>query len=255
MKIAILQTDIVWADVHANLKKAEALLTGLIDAVDLIVLPETFSTGFTMKPRSIPSKDLDYSLQWMQNLAKEKNSFLIAGQLANEDGSYYNRLYCFSPEKLIAQYDKRHLFSMAGEHKQYVHGKEHVNLMLNEWRLTPYICYDLRFPVWMRNDGQTDLIMVIANWPAARNYVWQSLLIARAIENQCYVLGVNRVGADVNGVNHVGNSMLVDAKGHIIHALGQKEEMACLDIDKQALLDFREKFPVLKDADQFNIKK
>lgn len=237
MKVTILQTDIVWADPEANLERLDKQFAELPEA-DLFVLPEMFTTGFATRPEGI-AESKGIGLEWMKSMAVSRNC-AIAGSIATEeDGKYYNRFYFVTPDK-VWQYDKHHLFTYSGEHHHFTPGTEKV---IAEWRGVRFrlaVCYDLRFPVWLRNeDPAYDALVVVASWPEKRADAWKSLLKARAIENQCYVIGVNRIGDDPS-CHYSGDSAFLDAFG--------KE---ATEIDMEALKAFREQFPVLKDADKF----
>ena len=237
MKVAIIQTDIVWADPQANIEKFERLIDGQPGA-DLYVLPEMFTTGFATKPEGI-AEDKGLGFAWMKSVAARKDC-AVAGSIATlEDGRYYNRFYFVTPDK-VWQYDKHHLFTYSGEHHHFTAGNEKV---VAEWRGVRFrlaVCYDLRFPVWLRNgEPGYDALVVVASWPSPRAEAWKALLRARAIENQSYVIGVNRTGDDP-GCHYSGDSAFIDAYGQ-----------DASEIDMDALRAFREKFPVLKDADKF----
>lgn len=237
MKVKILQTDIVWADPKANLERLDEMFKTLPQA-DLYVLPEMFTTGFATKPEGIAECE-GLGLSWMKKTAAERDC-AVAGSIATlEDDKYYNRFYFVTPDK-IWQYDKHHLFTYSGEHHHFTAGTEKV---IAEWhgvRFRLAVCYDLRFPVWLRNeDPAYDALVIVASWPSPRAEAWKALLRARAIENQCYVIGVNRIGDDPT-CHYSGDSAFIDA-------YGQDAD----EIDMDALRAFREKFPVLKDADKF----
>ena len=219
----------------------------------IVVLPEMFNTGYSLQYSDIVSSSMEITKQFMSDFSK-KNKCLIVGSIPFKEGNkLYNRLLAYSNGKKIAQYDKRHLFSNANEDKLYSPGKEIIVFNYQNIKIKPAICYDLRFPVWLRNKENYDLLIIVANWPAKRLHVWETLLKARSIENQCFVVGVNRVGTDKNGFVYNGNSMFIDPKGKIIAKCTDKEEVCKVEFDKKELEEFRKKFDTLKDADNFNI--
>lgn len=252
MKIVILQTDIIWANPAANVQKADEIL-GKYSDVDLFVLPEMFSTGFCTKPDGIAEKSGSETIEWMKRTAIRKNC-AVAGSIAiEENGKFYNRFYFMHPGGTVECYNKKHLFTYGGEHKQYTPGNERVIVNYKGVRILLQICYDLRFPVWSRNRNDYDVAIYVASWPTPRVEVWKLLLKARAIENQCYVVGVNRVGKDPD-CDYIGGSAVIDPYGHIVAVC--EDGKACeaeVEIDMEMLETFRKKFPVLNDADPFEL--
>ena len=250
MKIVILQTDIYWANPKKNLECAEEMLKKYAE-VDLFVLPEMFSTGFCTQPQGIAEPVESESLVWMKRVAAERNC-AIAGSVAIEDGGkFFNRFYFVHPDGLVQSYDKKHLFTYGGEHKQFTPGTERVIVSYKGVRFLMQICYDLRFPVWSRNRGDYDVALYVASWPVPRIEAWKALLRARAIENQCYVVAVNRVGEDPN-CSYCGGSEVINPYGKTI-AVCEDYKVCGVEavIDMDVLEDFRKKFPVLTDADDF----
>lgn len=250
MKIVILQTDIYWANPKKNLERAEEMLKKYAE-VDLFVLPEMFSTGFCTQPQGIAEPVESESLVWMKRVAAERNC-AIAGSVAIEDGGkFFNRFYFVHPDGLVQSYDKKHLFTYGGEHKQFTPGTERVIVSYKGVRFLMQICYDLRFPVWSRNRGDYDVALYVASWPVPRIEAWKALLRARAIENQCYVVAVNRVGEDPN-CSYCGGSEVINPYGKTI-AVCEDYKVCGAEavIDMDVLEDFRKKFPVLNDADDF----
>ncbi len=250
MKIVILQTDIYWANPKKNLECAEEMLKKYAE-VDLFVLPEMFSTGFCTQPQGIAEPVESESLVWMKRVAAERNC-AIAGSVAIEDGGkFFNRFYFVHPDGLVQSYDKKHLFTYGGEHKQFTPGTERVIVSYKGVRFLMQICYDLRFPVWSRNRGDYDVALYVASWPVPRIEAWKALLRARAIENQCYVVAVNRVGEDPN-CSYCGGSEVINPYGKTI-AVCEDYKVCGAEavIDMDVLEDFRKKFPVLTDADDF----
>lgn len=254
MKISIIQTDLAWLDKDANFKHFDRLLSGLKGETDLVVLPEMFNTGFSVNPNKISEDRYGQTFRWMSQEA-ETGGFAVCGSyIVKEDLNYYNRWLLVTPEKECYSYDKRHLFSISGEDKLFTRGEKRLVFTYNGVRISPFICYDLRFPVWMRNRNDCDLIIVSANWPESRRSVWNTLLKARALENQCYVAGSNRIGTDGEGIKYCGESVINDPKGEII-ALAE-ENMECIitaDLSMAKLDEFRTKFPAWKDADDFTL--
>lgn len=249
MKISLMQPDIVWAAPEANRAKLEEVMWGL-DRSDLYVLPEMFSTGFVTEPAGIVESD-GQTLQWMLRMAQELKGAVCGSVAVEEGGQFYNRFYFVKPNGDVASYDKHHLFTYADEHRRYTPGDERVVVEFRGVRFLLQVCYDLRFPVFSRNNEKIpyDCAIYVASWPTSRQAVWDTLLHARAIENQCYVAGVNRVGQDESG-RYCGGTLLVDPYGNTAAACPLDEDCAItVELDLQHLRDFRRKFPVLKDAD------
>ena len=248
MKLTILQRDIVWADPAENVRRAEDAINRNPGA-DLYVLPEMFSTGFCTQPEGIAEPVENQTVSWIKAKASQTGA-AIAGSIAvHEDGKYYNRFHFVTPDGNITTYDKKHLFTFGGEHKRFTAGSERVIVTYKGFRILLEICYDLRFPVWSRNKGDYDMIIYVASWPTPRVEAWKALLTARAIENQCYVVGVNRVGEDP-GNNYCGGSRVIDPYGQIMAECEDGKEMeATAKVDMEVLEAFRAKFPVLDDAD------
>lgn len=255
LKLALIQPDIIWEDIDANLNALSKKLEDIDEDVDAVILPELFTTGFTMRSRELAEGMDGKSLSWMQK-ASDRYKCVIAGSLIiGHQDRYFNRFIWMEPGGRITTYDKRHLFSISGEDEHYTRGELNTITEINTFRIRLQVCYDLRFPVWSRNTGTYDLLLYVANWPAVRRDVWISLLKARAIENQAFVIGVNRVGRDGMGIDYVGDSLAYNAKGQIIASLPVREEdTQVVHLSMQELMDFRQKFPVWKDADGFEIK-
>ena len=254
MKVSLVQPNTKWENKTANLRQLESLILPLNNKTDIVILPEMFSTGFSMNPESLselPGKD---TFAWMKSTAEKGNFGVCGSYMVNENNLTYNRFVFVSPEDEVWQYDKRHLFGIAGEQKFFSAGKERVTFRFRNFRITPFICYDLRFPVWNRNRNDTDLIIYSANWPVARKTAWTTLIRARAIENQCFVAGVNRIGTDGNGFLYCGESMLINPGGDIIISAGsEKEGSVTGEISMNDLTEFRAKYPFLNDADDFTL--
>ena len=255
MKISIIQYDIAWENKPANFRKLENLIAGGATGADIIVLPEMFSTGFSVEPVKLSEPPHSTTFNWMKAMADEANGAICGSYIVKERNKYYNRWVFVAPGHETFQYDKRHLFSIGGENKAFTPGKKRIVFSYKGVRICPIVCYDLRFPVWSRNRNDYDLLINSANWPVARNAVWMTLLKARAIENQCYVAAANRLGTDGTGMNYFGDSVLIDPRGNIISTpVNDKECIVSGEISMRVLSDFRKKFPVLRDADQFAIK-
>lgn len=253
LQITLVQSDIIWENNAANRLVYDQLLDGVTS--DLVILPEMFTTGFTMNPTSVAESMDGPTLQWMTEKARQ-NNFVIAGSLViAENNHYFNRLVWVQPNGHIYFYDKRHLFILGGEEVVYTAGSKKIMPELKGWRILPLVCYDLRFPVWSRQTLQQpyDLLIYVANWPQVRNYPWQQLLRARAIENLAYVAGVNRIGTDGSGIYHSGNSALINFKGEEIQTLPESVAVYTHSISLADLHQFRQQFPAYMDADEFTL--
>lgn len=255
LKVAIVQTDIAWEDPVANLRGFEKKLDSLTEAVDLIILPEMFTTGFTMNAPMLADTMDGAGPRWMQKMAAQKNAVLIGSMIIREDDRFYNRSFCVYPDKKTVYYDKRHLFRMVGEHNIYSSGKIKRIVDVKGWRLALFVCYDLRFPVWSRCVNRDyDALVYVANWPQSRASHWQLLLKARAVENQAFCLGVNRVGRDGLGIDYRGDSAIIDPLGQEIVNARNSESIQVRILSGAQIKHFREKFPAWMDSDQFKIK-
>lgn len=248
MKISIIQTDIFWADPQTNVMRADEVVSRNPGS-DLYVLPEMFSTGFCTFPEGVAESSDSRTLAWMKRKAAATDAAIAGSVAVCEGGKYYNRFYFVKPDGSVTKYDKKHLFTFGGEHERFTAGSERVVVEWKGVRMLLEICYDLRFPVWARNRGDYDMIIYVASWPTPRVDAWKALLTARAIENQCYVAGVNRVGADPTD-EYCGGSRIIDSYGNIMaQCKDGKEEVVSAEIDMNKLEAFRGKFPVLNDAD------
>lgn len=248
MKITILQRDIEWANPSVNINRADEAINRNPGS-DIYVLPEMFSTGFCTNPEGIAESDNSETLQWLKRKAAAIDAAIAGSVAVTKDGKFYNRFYFVKPDGSVTHYDKKHLFTYGGEHKCFTAGNERVVVEFRGVRILLEICYDLRFPVWARNRGDYDMILYVASWPTPRVSAWSALLVARAIENQCYVAGVNRVGNDP-ACQYCGGSVVIDPYGKTIAACTDNLECeATATIDIEALQAFRAKFPVLNDAD------
>ncbi len=255
LHVAAVQCPLAWEDKAANLARISQLLQPLRQPVDLIVLPEMFSTGFSMRAAELAEPMNGDTVQWMACQAAELNAVIAGSFIAKDGDRYYNRLVWMPPNGRFQTYDKRHCFSPAGEQEHYTPGREMLIAELKGWKVMPLICYDLRFPVWSRNVHGYDLLLYVANWPERRRHAWSSLLTARAIENQAYTLGVNRIGADGHGVSHSGDSLLLDFAGRILYHAADREEVFFATLDYEAQQVFRRQWPFLEDRDRFLIEK
>ncbi len=254
MKIAVIQPDIIWEEKQANLRKMDFLIASLSSETDIVILPEMFNTGFSMNPESLSEDSGSGTLAWMKNKASEKNSGICGSYIVRENRQYFNRWIFVSPDGEIWTYDKRHLFSPGGEDKLFSKGDRRLVFTFRGVRISANICYDLRFPVWSRNRSDYDLLINSANWPESRRDVWITLLKARAIENQCYVAGSNRIGTDGTGTKYSGESMIVGPLGETIGLAENNAECTISgEISMDSLVKFRHKFPVQNDADNFII--
>lgn len=251
LELALIQTELTWQDPAANRAHFQALLEQARGA-DLIVLPEMFSTGFSMDSAALAEPENGPTSQWLREQATRMQA-VICGSLIIQaaDGTYRNRLLWARPDGSLAHYDKRHLFRMAGEHKHYAAGEEQVLLEVKGWQVRPLICYDLRFPVWSRDSQDTDLLLYTANWPAARRQHWNRLLPARAIENLCYVAAVNRIGEDGKGHAYSGDSQVLDFQGETLLDAVDADGVFRLSLKAAELAAYRERFPAYRDADEF----
>lgn len=260
LTITIIQTELHWEDKFANLSMLGEKIRSIKEPAQLVILPEMFSTGFSMQPAKLAESMDGPSVQWMRTMAAEKKIVLTGSLIVEEEGKYYNRLIWMLPNGQFGCYDKRHLFAFAGEDKCYAPGSKRLIASVNGWRINLQVCYDLRFPVWARQSAHSedkapeyDLLVYVANWPERRNHAWKTLLQARAIENQCYVAGVNRIGNDGNGIYHSGDSMVVDPLGEVLYTKAHEADIHRIVLEKSKLEEVRSRFPFWKDADEFKI--
>lgn len=262
MNVTLIQSEIFWEDIPKNIEHFGGLIDGISVATDLIVLPEMFNTGFTMQPEKFAEEWNGHTINWLKQKAAQKNCIITGSMAINENKKYYNRLFWVSGSGAFISYDKRHLFSMSKENEHYTAGHTKIITSLNNWKIAPFICYDLRFPVWSRNKFDSerkvwdyDILVYVANWPEARSYAWKQLLIARAIENQCYVIGLNRIGKDGNGYPHSGDSLVINPRGEIISKTKANEQsVETIELSRDYLEEFRKLFPVGLDADAFILR-
>ncbi|NOT50401.1 MAG: nitrilase family protein [Chitinophagaceae bacterium] len=277
LTITTIQTDLHWENKITNLQMLEEKINSIKGRTEIVVLPEMFSTGFSMKPELLAETMEGETVQWMKRIAKEKKIILTGSVIISEEGDYYNRLIWMLPNGEYGMYDKRHCFAFAGEDEHYTPGKKRLIASVKGWKINLQICYDLRFPVWARQapsppgvpdpakeagegkehrlggEAEYDILLYVANWPEKRNHAWKTLLQARAIENQCYVVGVNRVGDDGNNIHHSGDSMVIDPLGEVLYTKKEEEDIYTITLDRSHLETVRTKLPFLKDADRFMI--
>ena len=259
LTLTIVQTNLYWEEREKNLDHFGQLIEGIVEPTDLILLPETFNTGFSINPSTCAEPMEGPSMQFLRKMAFEKNAVIMATLLIREGDGCFNRLVCMHPDGKFKTYDKRHLFRLSEEYKIFTAGHHQVLIEVKGWKISPVICYDLRFPVWSKNTWKNgvygyDLLVCLANWPATRAHVWKTLLMARAIENQAFVAGVNRVGQDGHGTGHTGDSQLIDARGNVLFAAAEgREEIHTMSLSAQDLSLFREAFTVGMDWDHFSI--
>ncbi len=247
LRISLVQADLAWENPAQNRLAFAERLQDLRGKTDLIVLPEMFTTGFSMATRKLAEPMDGPTLQWMKKMAGELNAVLTGSLIIREKGHFYNRLIWMRPDGNSSWYDKRHLFTLAGEHKHYSAGQRHLFARIGDWTILPLICYDLRFPVWSRNTRAYDLLIYVANFPAVRSTAWNALLPARAIENVCYTAGVNRIGTDGNDIYYQGDTSLYDFAGRQIYRCSHRENVFTTTLSRSKLLSFRAKFPFLND--------
>ena len=267
LTITTIQSSLHWEDPEANRRMFEEKIDSVSEKMELVVLPEAFTTGFSMQPENLAETMEGPTLAWMKALAARKRIVLTGSVFIQEEGHYFNRLLWVLPNGQLGHYDKRHRFAYAGEDQHFSAGSRRFIASVKGWRIFLQVCYDLRFPVWSRQQpftgrvppvgyhrsGEYDLLVTVANWPERRNHAWKTLLAARAIENQCYVVGVNRVGEDGNGIYHSGDSMILDPLGTPLYQKEHGEDIHTLTLDKSNLDKIREQLPFLRDADAFTL--
>ena len=253
MKIALVQTSLIWENPTENRSHLAKKITGFMEEVDLIVLPEMFSSGFTMNPKVVAETMQGETILWLQHLAKAKNCAITGSLVIEEKGNYYNRLVFVFPTGEIKTYDKKHLFSLAGETEFYAAGKDKLVLEYKGYKICPLICYDLRFPVFSRNVENYDVLLYVANWPKPRVNAWDILLKARSVENMCYTIGVNRIGKDHNHHEYVGHTQVIDFLGDYVLEPQEADAVFIVELNKAKLIETRNKLAFLNDRDRFEI--
>ncbi|MET0636328.1 MAG: amidohydrolase [Chitinophagaceae bacterium] len=255
LNITLIQSELAWEDRTTNLSRFEEKIRGLGPGAEVVVLPEMFSTGFSMQPGRLAETMDGETVGWMKRVSAENRIILTGSVIIKENDQYFNRLLWVLPDGQLGIYDKKHLFAYAGEDQFYTAGNKRLIASVKGWKINLQVCYDLRFPVWARQqmleEPEYDVLIYVANWPQKRNTAWKTLLRARAIENQCYVVGVNRVGVDGNGIDHSGDSMVIDPLGEILYESEGVESIVTITLQKETLLAIREKLPFLGDSDHF----
>jgi len=254
LKVSCIQADLAWENIDGNLNKFSEVLNQVPNDSELIILPEMFTTGFSMNSTKLAETMNGKSFLWLKDQSKKHNKIILGSIIIEENNNYYNRCVTMFPDGTYNTYDKGHLFRMEREHIDFTKGESKTIFKYKDWRINTLICYDLRFPVWSRNQNDYDLLIYIASWPESRREVWNTLLKARAIENQSYVIGVNRIGKDGEGISYSGDTVIINPKGRLIEkAKDYKEEIISADLSLSELEKFREKFPVHLDADEFKL--
>ncbi|MEO5564940.1 MAG: amidohydrolase [Chitinophagaceae bacterium] len=255
LHITVIQTNLHWEDSAANRDMLEKKINSITGKTEIVILPEMFTTGFSMKPKDLAETMEGETVQWMNRMAAKKKIILTGSVIIKEEENYYNRLIWMLPNGQFGIYDKRHRFAYAGEDKEFSAGNKRLVASVNGWKINLLVCYDLRFPVWARQNAEQeyDVLVYVANWPERRSHAWKTLLTARAIENQCYVVGVNRVGDDGNDIHYSGDSMVIDPLGEVLYQKNDSEDIFTIALQKEPLITVREKLPFLKDADKFTI--
>ncbi len=254
LNIALIQADLAWENIKKNLQQFEEKITEVDADVDLFILPEMFSTGFSMNAEDLAEPKTGHTLKWMQRIASEKNAAVTGSVIVKENNNYFNRLYFVFPDKTFEKYDKHHTFTLAKEHETYTAGKERLIVEYKGWKICPLVCYDLRFPVWARNTDDYDLLIYVANWPKTRIHAWDVLLQARAIENMAYCVGVNRTGLDGNKYEYTGHTAVYDVLGAKMFEHESGEFTKIVTLDKDNLQETRKNLKFLQDRDQFILK-
>lgn len=259
LTFTIIQTNLKWEQKALNLQMLEEKINCIQQKTEVVILPEMFSTGFSMRAEKLAEKTDGETIAWMKRVSSEKKIILTGSIIIADDENYYNRLIWMLPNGQMGFYDKKHLFAYADENKHYKAGNKRLIASVKGWRINLQVCYDLRFPVWSRQSAKEDdmleydVLIYIANWPEKRSQAWKTLLQARAIENQCFCIGVNRVGNDGNGIYYSGDSMAVNAMGEILYHKAHEEDVCTITLQKEDLQNIREKMPFWKDADSFKI--
>ena len=259
LTITTIQCNLIWEEKAANLHLLEQKIAGIEEKTEIVILPEMFSTGFSMRPELFAETLEGETVEWMKRVSRENGIILTGSIMIKEDTNYFNRLIWMLPNGQYGYYDKRHLFAFGEEDKHYSPGNKRLIASVKGWKINLLVCYDLRFPVWSRQKineagAEYDVLIYAANWPERRSHAWKTLLCARAIENQCYVVGVNRVGTDAKNILYSGNSLVIDPLGQVLYHMADDEDVNTITLQKEMLEDVRNKFPFWKDADDFNIE-
>lgn len=255
LTVSVIQMDLVWENHSENLSSIEKWLEKVPAETDLVVLPEMFSTGFSMNSSKLAEPMDGPTVEWLKAQCVKWNKAIMGSLIIKDGGNFFNRMIMCSPTGVESVYDKRHLFRMAEENQFFNGGEKRIIWNYKGWRICPQVCYDLRFPVWSRNQNDYDVLVYVANWPKRRNHPWKTLLLARAMENQSYVVGTNRVGIDANEIEYSGDSAIIDPMGnYCLQATPEKEEIITFELSHSFLEQCRAQFPVLLDRDQFTVK-
>ncbi len=263
LTISTIQSNLAWEEKQANLHMFEQKIKNIGEKTEIVVLPEMFSTGFSMQAKQLAENMEGETVQWMRRVSEDNNIILTGSVIIEEGDNYFNRLIWMMPNGQYGYYDKRHLFAYAEEDQYYNPGNKRLIASVKGWKINLLVCYDLRFPVWSRQaprsskettDAEYDVLIYVANWPQRRNHAWKTLLCARAIENQCYVVGVNRVGNDGNNIHYSGDSLVIDPLGEVLYHMAEVEDIFTITLQKEKLEEVRSKFPFWKDADSFKIQ-
>lgn len=255
LSFTLIQSNLHWENIDANLEQFEQKIKSVTSPMEVVVLPEMFSTGFSMNASHLAEEMNGKTVAWMKRISQESKIILTGSAIIQEHSNYYNRLLWVLPNGQIGMYDKRHLFSMADEEKYFTAGNKRLITQVKGWKICTQICYDLRFPVWnrMQTEDEYDVLLYVANWPERRSEAWKTLLKARAIENQCYVVAVNRVGVDENNITYTGDSCVINPLGEVLYTKANEEDIFTITLDKSVLQDVRTKLPFLHDKDDFII--
>lgn len=260
LTISTIQSNLFWEDKEANLAMFTEKISSLKQKTELVILPEMFSTGFSMNATKLAEKMDGATVDWMRSMSRENRVIITGSVIIEDEGKYFNRMIWMMPNGEYGYYDKRHLFAYSQEDQYYHAGSKRLIASVKGWRLNLQVCYDLRFPVWARQrsgaeaaNPEYDVLVYVANWPARRSHAWKTLLCARAIENQCYVVGVNRVGQDGKEINYSGDSLMINPLGEVLYHMADEEDIFTITLEREKLEEVRTKFPFLKDGDDFQL--
>jgi predicted amidohydrolase len=260
LTITTIQSNLIWEDKEANLQLLQKKIDSITEKTEIVVLPEMFSTGFSMRAKELAETMDGETVEWMRTVSNKNGIILTGSVMIKEEEKYFNRLIWMLPNGQYGYYDKRHLFAYAEEDQYFNSGNKRLIASVKGWKINLLICYDLRFPVWARQSfdstqdlAEYDVLIYVANWPERRSHAWKTLLCARAIENQCYVVGVNRVGDDAKNIHYSGNSLVIDPMGQVLYHMADEEDVNTITLSKEKLTEVRTKYPFLNDADDFTI--
>ena len=260
LTITTIQTNLIWEDKTANMELLQQKIDTIAEKTEIVVLPEMFTTGFSMNAVMLAETMDGETIEWMKTVSNKNGIVLTGSVMIKEEDKYFNRLVWMLPNGQYGYYDKRHLFAYGEEDQHYSPGNKRLIASVKGWKINLQVCYDLRFPVWARqsfdsaqDQSEYDVLIYVANWPERRNHAWKTLLCARAIENQCYVVGVNRVGDDAKNIHYSGNTLVIDPMGQVLYHMADEEDVNTITLSKEKLEEVRTKFPFLNDADDFTI--